>query len=103
MPDRIEFMRGSIKETRATAVFERTILEAEDLSGVVIYGYPLSRSHAGGPTSPDALYLAPNGHVTIIHMVSGTKLPESYMAIQDDMFLAVDGKLRASPKIRNGR
>ncbi len=36
-------------------------------------------------------------------MVSGTKLPESYMDIQDDMFLAVDRKLRASPKIRNGR
>lgn len=69
----------------------------------MIYGYPLGKSHQGGLTTPDAVYLAPNGNVTVVHMVSGAKLPEDYMDIQDDMFLAVDRKLRASPKMMDGR
>lgn len=103
MSESIEFIRGSLKEPQVARLFEEALLQAEDLSGLVIYGYPLGQGHLEGLISPDAVYLAPNGQVTIVHMVSGEELPRDYTKTQDDMFLAVDRKLRASPKMRNGR
>ena len=102
MQEKIEFVRGSVKQPEATREFEDTLKSAPRIQGKIIYGYPLGQSHKGGMTAPDAVYVAPNGHICIVHMVQG-EIPEDFREHQDDLWMAVDRKLRASGEMRNGR
>ena len=98
----LEFVRGLVDEQEATTEFENIVTSNPHLaSGKILYGYPTFITGKGTSISPDAVFIAPNGHVTIIHM-SQAPLPE-YRERQDHCFNAVYRKLGVNPTMRNKR
>ena len=104
MPAELEFVRGSILEQDVTAEFESIITQDPELAaGTVFYGYPLWKPDKDRPTmSPDAVVIAPNGQVTIVHM-SPAPLAPNYREHQDDCYNSVYRKLSVNKAMRNRR
>ena len=67
-----------------------------------MYGYPLFTPMNKPSMSPDAIIVAPNGQVTIIHM-SQAPLPENYREAQDNCFMAIYRKIGTHRTMRQGR
>ena len=98
----LEFVRGLIDEKEATTEFENIVtIDPQLASGKILYGYPTFNTGKGTSISPDAVFIAPNGQVTIIHMAKD--LPEDYQTSQDNCFMAVYRKLGSHSSMRKGR
>ena len=103
MTQKLDFLRGLIDQAEATQEFEDIVTNDPELaSGKIMYGYPLFTPMDQPSMSPDAVIVAPNGQVTIIHMCQAP-LPDDHREQQDNCFMAVYRKLGAQRSMRKGR
>ena len=103
MTGKLEFLRGVTHEQEASVEFENIVTNDPQLSfGNIMYGYPLFTPMDKPSMSPDAVIVAPNGQVTIIHMCQAP-LPENYRELQDNCFMAAYSKIGIHRTMRKGR
>ena len=103
MTQKLDFLRGIVNQAEATTEFEAIVTNDADLaSGNIMYGYPLFTPVDQPSMSPDAVIVAPNGQVTIIHMCQAP-LPDNYREVQDNCFMAVYRKIGTNRSMMNGR
>lgn len=97
MSMKTRFIHSPTLTPKALHLFQKAIQENRRIDGTVIFGRPLGRNDKGTLASPQAVFIAPNGHLTVVHMTKAPVLRDDYRYRQDELNRLVGTKLQTSP------
>ena len=96
-----EFWRGAHRHPKAAIAFEKLVKMSPNLTGQVIYSYPIGPA-ANGAFTVDAVIVSGQGQITVVDFTEDTH-PDGHQQRQDNGFNIVESKVRLHRDLRNGR